>query len=150
MAAEDDNIALGALDTFVGYHMRRASALMANDFNAAMAGTGVRQVLFGVLSVIAANPGINQGRIGAALGIQRANMVTLINELLEAGYILRTVSPEDRRAFVFALTDSGEAMVEEGLARIRRHEDRLLAALSPDERDVLIALLKRVETAAPE
>lgn len=150
MAADDDTIPLGALDSFVGYHMRRASALMASDFNAAMAGTGIRQVLFGVLSVIAANPGINQGRIGAALGIQRANMVTLINELLEAGYILRTVSPEDRRAFVFALTDAGSAVVADGLDRIRRHEDRLLAALSTGERETLIALLKRVEAAAPD
>ncbi|WP_010545272.1 MarR family winged helix-turn-helix transcriptional regulator [Sphingomonas elodea] len=149
MAAEDDGIALGPLDTFVGYHMRRSSALMAADFNAAMAGTGIRQVLFGVLSIIAANPGINQGRIGAALGIQRANMVTLINELMDAGFILRTVSPEDRRAFVFQLTDLGSAAVADGLARIRRHEDRLLAGLSSAERETLITLLKRIEAAAP-
>lgn len=148
MTADEDEIALGSLDTFVGYHMRRASALMAAEFNAAMAGTGIRQVLFGVLSIIAANPGINQGRIGAVLGIQRANMVTLIGELLEAGWILRTTSPEDRRAFVFELTEAGRAAVADGLVRIRRHEERALRMLSDEEQQTLIALLKRVEAAA--
>lgn len=150
MAADNDTTALGMLDSFVGYHMRRASARMSADFHAAMAETGMRQVTIGVLSVIAANPGINQGQIGRALGIQRANMVTLISELTDAGYISRTTSPEDRRAFVFQLTDFGSAAVADGLARIRRHEDRLLRTLSAKERDTLIALLKRVQAAEAE
>jgi DNA-binding MarR family transcriptional regulator len=140
-----DAIALGALDQLIGYHMRRASAVLANDFNRAVAGTGMRQVLFGILSIIAANPGINQGNVGKALGIQRANMVSLVTELVDRGLVLREVASEDRRAFSLTLTAAGEGLVAETLARIHEHEDRLLGDLSPAERATLIALLGRIE-----
>ena len=136
---------LGVLDELVGYHMRRASAIIGNDFARAIAGTGMRQVLFGILSIIAANPGINQGNVGRALGIQRANMVSLVNELVDAGLVLRVTAPEDRRALALTLTPAGEDKVRTSLDRIRAHEDRLLSDLTPAERTQLIELLARIE-----
>ena len=136
---------LGVLDELVGYHMRRASAVIANDFARAIAGTGMRQVLFGILSVIAANPGINQGNVGRALSIQRANMVSLVNELVDAGLVRRETAAEDRRALALTLTAAGEAKVRASLELIRAHEDRLLSELSRDERAHLIGLLARIE-----
>lgn len=140
-----DETAIGALRNLVGYHLRRASSVFANDFSRALAGTGMRQVLFGVLSIIDANPGINQGSVGNALGIQRANMVSLVNELVERGLVLREVAPEDRRAFSLSLTADGKAMVADCLKRIRQHEAALLSDLSTPERQTLIALLTRIE-----
>jgi DNA-binding MarR family transcriptional regulator len=140
-----DQIALGALDELVGYHLRRASAVLAGDFSRAVAGTGMRQVLFGILSVIAANPGINQGNVGKALGIQRANMVSLVNELVDRGLVSRDVAPDDRRAFSLTLTQDGVSVVEKTLVRIHQHEQRLLSDFSLQERALLIALLGRIE-----
>ncbi|MEP6785310.1 MAG: MarR family transcriptional regulator [Sphingomonadales bacterium] len=142
---EDTATGLGVLGDLVGYHMRRASGVIANDFNRAIAGTGMRQVLFGILSIISANPGINQGNIGRALGIQRANMVSLVNELIDQGLVQRETDADDRRAFSLTLTTSGEAMVETCLERIRAHENSLMSDLSPDERATLVDLLGRIE-----
>jgi DNA-binding MarR family transcriptional regulator len=136
---------VGVLRDLVGYHLRRATNVMVNDFARALAGTGMRQVLFGIVAVVAANPGIKQGSAGASLGIQRANMVALINQLVEAGLIDRQVSPEDRRAFSLRLTPQGEQVHAECMARIRAHEDALLADLSEEERRMLIRLLSRIE-----
>ena len=137
--------ALGPLDELIGFHLRRAFSAIGNDFTRAMAGTGMRQVLFGILSVISANPGINQGNVGKALGIQRANMVTLVNELVDRGFVLRQVAAEDRRALSLTLTPAGAAIVEQTLARIRRHEERMLAGLSEADRRRLVDLLRRIE-----
>ena len=128
----------------MGYHLRRVSAAFGSDFAQAMEGTGLRQVLFGILSVIKANPGINQGTAGRALGIQRANMVSLINELSDAGLIDRQVAEDDRRAFALTVTPEGERAVDAALARIHTHEDRLLAGLIAAERRQLVALLTRI------
>ncbi len=136
---------LGVLGDLVGYHMRRASAVIANDFSRAIAGTGMRQVLFGILSIIEANPGINQGNVGRALGIQRANMVSLVNELVDAGLVLRETAADDRRAFALTLTPDGEAMVATCLKRIRDHEDTLMADMSDQDRATLVRLLGRIE-----
>ena len=136
---------LGVLEGLVGYHIRRASSAFAIDFSRAIGGTGMRQVLFGILSVVGANPGINQGGAGRALGIQRANMVSLMNELVDAGLLDRRTATEDRRAFALNLSPAGEAMLADCLDRIEVHESEMLADFTAAERRTLIALLTRIE-----
>lgn len=136
---------VGIVGDLVGYHLRRANNVFATDFSRVLAGTGIRQVLFGILSVLAANPGIKQGSAGRSLGIQRANMVSLVNELAEAGLVVRQVSPEDRRAFALSLTSRGMQVHARCLAQIRAHEAALLNDFSESERHRLVALLSRIE-----
>ena len=143
-----DPIAIGALDDLVGYHLRRTSAAFAADFAAAVAGTGMRQVLFGILSVVAANPGINQGNAGRALGIQRANMVSLVTDLVDRGLVAREVAADDRRAFALSLTAEGRKVMTACLEGIRAHEVAMLADLTLAERATLIDLLSRIERRA--
>jgi len=145
---EDDNEAgtdIGVLSELVGYHLRRAANVAIADFIRAVGDTGIRQVLFGVLSIVERNPGINQGTVGRRLSVKRANMVSLINELVDAGLVDRQISTEDRRAFSLSLTPKGRRTYEECLTRIRAHEDSLLADFSAEERATLIAMLGRIE-----
>lgn len=137
------------LDHLVGYHLRRASNVFQTDFAATLAGTGIRQALFAILSVVHDNPGINQGLVGKQLGIQRANMVSLINELLDSALVTRATSNEDRRAYQLSLTDAGRDTYVACAAAIAAHEDVLLTNLSAAERATLIALLVRIEGADP-
>ena len=142
---EDEEAPLGALDHLVGYHLRRASGAFGADFARAVEGTGMRQVLFGILSVVGANPGINQGAAGRSLGIQRANMVTLINQLADLGLLDRQTAADDRRALALRLTQAGEKMLEECLERIEAHEEHMLAGLTAAERRTLLGLLTKIE-----
>lgn len=137
---------LGPLGGLVGYHLRRASAAVGSDYSRTVEPNGVRQVLFGVLSVISCNPGINQGNVGRALGIHPPNMVALVNELIARGWVKRTIDGTDRRAFIVHVTPAGETAITETLALIRRHEERMLGALTLNERKTLVDLLDRIET----
>ncbi len=139
-----DAVDLGILGSMIGYHLRRALGAFNIDYARAVAGTGIRQGLFGILSVIAANPGISQGMVGRALGIQRANMVALINELVGMGYVDREASADDRRAFSLTLTAAGHAMLQESAVRIREHEELMLAGLTAAQRRSLAAMLAEI------
>lgn len=143
-----EQINIGVLAPLVGYHMRRAWSAFAADFAAAMDDTGLRQVTFAVLSVVDANPGINQGSVGRVLGIKRANMVALINELVERGLIDRAVA-NDRRAFSLSATDKGRAALADAVERIEAHELRMLAEMSKQDRATLLDLLARIERLSP-
>ncbi len=144
-AAGVNDTSRSVLDTLVGYHLRRASSLFAADFADAVGDLGMRQVLFGILSTLRDNPGMNQGAVGRILGIQRPNMVSLVTELAERGLVERRVARDDRRAFELELTRAGEAQFDTALASIRQHEDHLLRGLTADERGVLIGLLSRIK-----
>lgn len=140
-----DRNVVGALDPLVGYHLRRAFGAFAADFAAAVEGTGMRQVLVGILAVVSGSPGINQGAVGRVLGIKRANMVSLINELVDAGLLDREVDPGDRRAFSLNVTDAGRAMLATCLERIEAHERKMLTGFTEEERATLLDLLGRIE-----
>ncbi|WP_226896150.1 MarR family winged helix-turn-helix transcriptional regulator [Polymorphobacter sp. PAMC 29334] len=135
---------LGALGNFAGYHLRRAAVAFAANFANAMQTTKIRQVQFGIMSVIAANPGMNQGTVGRALGIQRANMVTLINELVDRDLVARNGSVGDRRVVSLSLTTAGEAALADCITHIVPHEEAMLAHLDAHEREQLIVLLDRI------
>ena len=140
----DYNI-VGALGPLVGYHLRRAFGAFAADFAAAVEGTGMRQVLVGILAVVSGSPGINQGAVGRVLGIKRANMVSLIAELVDARLLDREVDPGDRRAFSLNINEAGRAKLADCLARIEAHEKRMLAGFSQAEKATLLDLLGRIE-----
>ncbi|WEK46290.1 MAG: MarR family transcriptional regulator [Candidatus Andeanibacterium colombiense] len=132
------------MNTLMGYHLRQATGALHTDYKQAVETHGLRQVLFGILSVILENPGINQGAVAQALRIQRPNMVALVNELLARGLISRSADPADGRAFLLNLTEAGASEIAGTLARIRVHEQRLLQGVSPRDRGLLIGILRKI------
>ena len=64
---EDASLSLGLLPSYVGFHLRLAQLASIRNF-AEGVGTGeeITPALFGVLEVIAANPGMSQGRVAEA------------------------------------------------------------------------------------
>lgn len=141
-----EKVELGVLEELVGYHIRRASSLVRADFNASMAETGLRQVLLAILSIISANPGIHQGRVGEVLGIKRGNMVGLVSELEDRGLIRRTMVLGNRRALSLTITPHGRQLLDECLITIHEHENRLLVNLTTDERTLLVMLLDKINS----
>ena len=137
---------LGVLETTVGYHMYRAVMTLA-EYRRAGRHKGLRQWTFGILAVVAANPGINQTSIGNALGIERANMVPLIDELVETGLLKRGTTLKDRRSRALKLTPSGQKKLAAILTDIRKIEAAILSSLSEGERRILIEILPRIQSA---
>ena len=138
--AEPSNL----LDGLVGYRLRRASGRMMADFATSMAPLALRPVLFAMLCTIRANPGIIQMGLGTELGIQRANLVPLVNELTARALIERRPAPNDRRALALYLTQAGEALLAEAETMVLDHEERMLSALSRAERAKLLELLAKI------
>src|SRR5579863_5808595 len=88
---------LAGLDRHVGYMLRRAQLAVFGDFIACQRGAVTRPGQFSILAVIDGNPGLSQSRVCAALGIKRANLVAVIDELETLGLVRRDASAKDRR-----------------------------------------------------
>lgn len=132
------------LDEIVGYHLRRAWNVVRKDFEQSVESLGVRQVTFAILSTIGAHPGVRQGDVGKQLDIQRANMVTLVGELVDSGLVERGEDPSDRRAITLRLTTKGEGLLGDAREKIATHEQSVLGCLSTSERRSLIDMLKTI------
>ena len=84
-----------------------------------------------------------QQALADAFCMDANNVVLLLNELEELGYVTRLRDPGDRRRHLVQLTAAGR----EALARTEQAqgaiEDEVLGALAPDERTTLKQLLSR-------
>lgn len=146
MGGEPDE--LQHLERLIGYALRRAQAAVSRSFVEAFADLDVRQTQLGVLSVVEASPGLKPSRVGALLGIKRANVGPLLETLERRGLLRREPSSDDRRSQALFLTEDGRALIAELHRREAVHEARIAATLSADERVLLLKLLKGVERAA--
>ncbi len=137
-----DGLDYGVLPGLIGYQLRRAQLAAFQHFAAATG--GMTPGRFGVLTLIAANPGLSQSDLAAALGIDRSTLVPVIDELEAKRLVARRPSPSDRRTNTLHLTRQGAAARRDIERRVRRHEDELAAQLTTAQRRQLMALLARL------
>ncbi len=135
----------GRLDGLLGYHLRKAQQAMFQSFSAALDGENISPGQLGVLLMVAANPGVNQTRVGAAMGIDRSTLVAVLDRLEARDLIERAPSPTDRRSHALMLTAEGSRYLEELMSRVEAHERDLAGDLSDRERRTLIELLRRLK-----
>lgn len=86
----------------------------------------------------------SQATLGRRSGIDRSDVVAMVNELAEGGLVERTRDPEDRRRNIVTITPAGVRQLRRLDDAVAGVQDRLLAPLSADERDHLARLLRQV------
>jgi MarR family transcriptional regulator, lower aerobic nicotinate degradation pathway regulator len=110
----------------------------------ALASVGARRQHYSVLSALEEFGPASQAALGRRCGIDRSDMVALVNELAAAGRLERTPDAEDRRRNVIAITDAGRKFLSELDRLLQAAQDDLLAPLSSRERTELVRLLGAV------
>lgn len=73
-----------------------------------------------------------------------------LDRLEQAGLVAREPDPGDRRGTLIALTDKGRRLIDGLTPDHVANEDRLLAALAPDERERLAELLRKLLLGLPQ
>ncbi len=99
------------------------------------------------LGYLARNEGINQAGLADLLEIRPMTLVRQVDRMEEAGWIQRRPDPSDRRARRLFVTDKARPVLHRIWDVATETQDQVLAALSPDEAEHLIELLRRVHGA---
>jgi DNA-binding MarR family transcriptional regulator len=84
-----------------------------------------------------------QQELADAFCMDANNVVLLLNELEELGYVTRLRDPHDRRRHLVQITKAGRRAVERAEKATERIEDEVLHSLAPEERETLLRLLNR-------
>lgn len=141
-----DDLDLDILPGLIGYQLRLAQLAVFDDFAAELRDFDISPGRFGVLALICANPGMTQSLLAAATRLDRSTMVAVIDQLEARGLVERRASATDRRSNALVLTAEGEKLLKQLKRRIKLHEDRIAAAMTPAESAKLIDLLTRIRT----
>jgi DNA-binding MarR family transcriptional regulator len=107
-----------------------------------LGGVGARRPHYAVLAALEEFGPASQAALGRRCGIDRSDMVALVNELAATGRLERTRDPDDRRRNVIAITDAGREFLSDLGRLLQDAQNDLLAPLSPRERAELARLLE--------
>ncbi|WLR95214.1 MarR family winged helix-turn-helix transcriptional regulator [Shinella zoogloeoides] len=129
----------------VAHQLRRTHGQLVGRFLLYFSKVNLRPIEFGALALIAENPGRKQSQIAAALGIQRANFVALMNDLENRCLTERRSVPNDRRSHALYLTPTGESLLAEARRAEADFEADCLERLGGTRaRDQFLVLLRRL------
>jgi len=130
---------------------RVPSTLLARATNRAhrvlaehLAAEGARRQHYPVLAALADHGCHAQAGLCRLLGIDGSDMVAVLNELQDKGYVARSRDPGDRRRNAVIITDAGRDALRRLDEQVSAANEVLLAPLTPAERDQLVALLSRL------
>jgi DNA-binding MarR family transcriptional regulator len=130
--------------SLVGYNCRRAYINISPLFQKRMEKFELRQVDFTVLSLVRANPNINQKRLSKAIDVSQPNLATLLDRLEKRGLLMRQRNPLDKRSQTLVLTAEGVALCIKAEKTAIELDRKATAALTDTEREQLLQFLQKL------
>ena len=124
----------------LGRAAARGRALVAD----ALAQEGLKMWHHVVLCAVADLEPVAQADLVRSVSLDPKDMVGVLNDLQDAGLVVRAPDPEDRRKNAVTITAHGTRLVAKCARVARAANDELLAPLSPAERDSFTQMLSRI------
>jgi DNA-binding MarR family transcriptional regulator len=118
----------------------RARGLLAEAF----AAEGLRGYHFRLLAALDQYGPSSQADLGRFTGIDRSDVVSALNELVDGGLARRQPDPADGRRNVVSITKRGRTMLARADTALDGVQEALLEPLSPKERATFVQLLGKL------
>jgi DNA-binding MarR family transcriptional regulator len=127
--------------SFLSYRLRQICLGIMDEV---LAPADLRPVEYATLTMLDAEPGLDQHELAERLAIDKVSMSQLADRLESRGLIDRRMDSADRRARVLHLTQGGKRLRRRLQPAALGAQDRILAPLRPKERPVFIDLMTRL------
>jgi DNA-binding MarR family transcriptional regulator len=128
----------------VGHLLRRAYHLAKNNTSEGLRDIGVTPMQASAIMALRRDGPLSQAMLGRAIGMEPANVHGLVARLRKQRLVRAAPHPTDQRSLCITLTAAGERHAS-AIAHISAASaEATLQPLSPDERVVFLALLRRI------
>ncbi|UUX49006.1 MarR family transcriptional regulator [Nisaea acidiphila] len=136
----------------IGHLIRRLNQISVSIFQDRLKAEGyeLTQVQYGAMTVLESYPGIDQATLAGLIAYDRATMGTVLERLVERGWVDRRVNSQDRRARQLYLTESGRQLLHAVSPVVREIQDLIVDGLTPEEQQDFIRLAEKLATAGNE
>jgi MarR family 2-MHQ and catechol resistance regulon transcriptional repressor len=111
---------------------------------ASIAETGLHLSDFQIMEVLLHKGPQPINTIGEKVLLTSGSMTAAANRLEKKGLVKRVQDPSDGRCFYVHLTDEGLDIIKKAYISHEQNLEKIAAVLSPDERNELVRLLKKI------
>ncbi len=133
-----------------GYLLSRVGTAIQSGFKDVLSRWQLRPQQFAILTALRAAGSASQQELCQALGIDSGNMVELVDGLEALGYAQRRRDPHDRRRYLLAMTEAGQAAFADMTKAADEYTGGFLAPLDQAEQASLIDALTKLYVTTPE
>lgn len=137
----ENSVDMTVLDEKLGYRIRILERILNKEFTR---NAGMTTVQYSVFSLIATNEGLSQIAIGAALSMDRASTMAIIDKLEDAGLVERKKSIHDRRVHALQLTEKGRKQFTVINNKVAKYDSVFSSKLSDEEMVLFNNCLKKL------
>ncbi|MFJ9249640.1 MarR family winged helix-turn-helix transcriptional regulator [Streptomyces sp. NPDC101776] len=127
-------------------HLIRVAQQLHTRYWTETVGTRPTSPQYGVLYRLTREPGIDQTTLADRVSLAKAPTGEIVRRLIDRGEVRREGDPADGRRKLLTLTDTGLRAVHDAMPAVLHVQRRLTERLTADERDELLALLRRMST----
>jgi DNA-binding MarR family transcriptional regulator len=99
-----------SVDSEITWLLHRAAQRMGGATGEVAERHGLALRDYIVLSALDKTPGLTQGELGKALGLDKTTLMSQLDRLERRGLVVRHSDPRDRRLRIPVITDDGEAL----------------------------------------
>ena len=107
--------------------------------------SGITEQQWRVLRVLSESGAIEATKLADRACLLLPSLTRIVKTMLEKGYLTRTTDKEDRRRQLIAITDAGQAIINENLDRAAAISLRYTAALGEQRYEQLLDSLQALD-----
>lgn len=126
--------------------LARLRTHLSREIDASLAAHGLNSSTFDVLATLRRSGEpfrLSPSDLMATMMVTSGTMTNRIDQLEKQGLVKRLPNPDDRRGLIVALTPKGRSLVDEAVTAHVANQERLMAALTAEERQAIDMLLRR-------
>lgn len=126
--------------------LARLRTHLSREIDSVLSAHGLNSSTFDVLATLRRSGEpfrLSPSDLMATMMVTSGTMTNRIDQLEKQGLVERLPNPDDRRGLIVALTPKGRALVDEAVTAHVANQERLMAALTVEERNALDTLLRR-------
>jgi MarR family transcriptional regulator for hemolysin len=133
-------------DHSIGFLIADVGRLLRKRFDQRARDLGLTRSQWQVLALLARNEGLNQAAIADLLDIEPITLSRQIDRMQQAGWVVRTADPSDRRVRLLRMTDQARDILDRMRTIGRCVIDEALEGLSGDEIQHMTQGLEQLRT----
>jgi MarR family transcriptional regulator, lower aerobic nicotinate degradation pathway regulator len=127
-----------------GHLLRRCHQIAVALFLDECAPLDLTPLQYSVLIALAEHGPCDQASLGGLTAIDRTTAQVVCGNLSKLGLVTRTRSRVDKRAKIIAITPAGRELLRAAVPLVERTQQRIVAPLTPRERERLTRLLGKI------
>jgi DNA-binding MarR family transcriptional regulator len=138
---EEQNFSVSDFPTYYFYAIQAANSAMLSQV---LDQFGITVIYWRVLAVLQEFDQRSISQLARAMSINPSNLSRYLDEMEREGYVVRSHSAKDRRRVLISVSEKGQRTVDEILPAVRQLVHRNTRNFSEAEKQMLLALLRRV------